>query len=121
MGLEGTRGMSSGDATITIEEIFAVLSPEEYEVFINIMTIADDIIDNESKYTGNKALFTAMRLASFRTKLGVYAQYYKTSSKSETQRKRKDLLMMMYSALEENINTLKLLGRTEARMTGGFN
>jgi len=62
-------------------------------------------------------LIHAAKLAALRTKLGARAQYYKTSEKSILQRRRKDLLMLMFTALEENINTLKLLGKIESGMS----
>lgn len=116
MPLASNEMLSAGDVHVTLEEIFAVLTRDEYAPFIDAMMVVEDIIDNPSKYVGSQALVSAARLAALRTKIGIRAQYYKTSEKSITQRRRKDLLLTMFSALEENINTLKLLGRIESKM-----
>lgn len=110
--------MSEGNVEVELDEIVGVLSSEEYSEFKNCMEIVQRILDKPNALMGSEALVAAAKLAALRTKLGVRAQYYKTSEKSIMQRRRKDLLMLMFTALEENINTLKLLGRVEAGMTG---
>jgi len=115
MGL-ASSSMIAGDTHVTLEEIFEVLDREEYDEFITAMSVVEDIIENPSKYVGAQALVSAAKLAALRTKIGLRGQYYKTTEKSIIQRRRKDLLLTMFVALEENIMTLKLLGRTEARM-----
>jgi hypothetical protein len=110
--------IESPDLEVSIDEICAVLSKDEFDEFISVMIVVQDILDNESKYVGSYALIAAAKLAALRTKLSIRAQYYKTSEKSIIQRRRKDLLISMYQALEENINTLKLLGRVEAKVSG---
>ncbi len=108
----------NADDVVTMDEILAVLGKEEYLEFEQVMSVCQDIIDNSDKYVGSYALIAAAKLAAIRTKIGNRGQYYKTSEKSDIQRKRKDLLLTMFQALEENINTLKLLGRVEAKMAG---
>lgn len=110
--------MNSGNVEVELDEIVGVLSSEEYEEFKNCMNIVQRILDQPNALMGSEALVAAAKLAALRTKLGVRAQYYKTAERSILQRRRKDLLMLMFTALEENINTLKLLGRVEAGMTG---
>jgi hypothetical protein len=108
----------SGDVEITLDEVAGCLSKEEFTEFEKAMAVVQDILDNPSSYVGSRALVEAARLAAIRTKIGVRAQYYKVAEKSMIQRRRKDLLLTMFSALEENINTLKLLGRIEAKSSG---
>lgn len=104
-----------GDVVVTPEEI-AKIFDEERDDFLEVMELVQDIIDNPHRQAGNPALTTAAKLASFRTKLGVQAQLYKTGPKTVENRRRKDVLLTLYNALEENINTLKLLGKVEAFM-----
>lgn len=120
MTLQGSRSMTSaeGDVEITLDEIAGCLSTEEFSEFSRAMAIVQDILDNPSTYVGSRALVEAARLAAIRTKIGARAQYYKVAEKSIIQRRRKDLMLTMFSALEENINTLKLLGRIEAKTSG---
>ena len=117
--IEQTREyMSGGDLEVSSEEILAVLGREEYDEFMKVMQIVQGIIDHPEQYVGSKALVEAARLAAIRNKIGMRGQYYKTAARTDLSRKRKDLLLTMYAALEENINTLKLLGRIEASMRG---
>lgn len=124
MTLDATRNMRvnhmemEGDVEITLDEIAGCLSTEEFSEFSRAMAVVQDILDNPSTYVGSRALVEAARLAAIRTKIGARAQYYKVAEKSIIQRRRKDLMLTMFSALEENINTLKLLGRVEARSSG---
>lgn len=120
MTLQASRSMTSaeGDVEVTLDEIAGCLSSEEFQEFSRAMTIVQDILDNPSTYVGSRALVEAARLAAIRTKIGARAQYYKVAEKSIIQRRRKDLMLTMFSALEENINTLKLLGRIEAKTSG---
>jgi hypothetical protein len=118
MSLEATRGTLEGNVEVTLDEIAGCLSSEEFSEFSQAMSVVQDILDNPSKYVGSRALVEAARLAAVRTKIGARAQYYKVAEKSIIQRRRKDLMLTMFSALEENINTLKLLGRIEAKTAG---
>jgi len=103
------------DMEITREDVLDVLGREEGQRFIDVMDIVDDIIENPQSLVGNTALLMAAKLAAFRTKIGTYAQLYKTiDAKSIETRRRKDIMFTMYASLEENINTLKLLGRIES-------
>ena len=93
---------------------------DDADEFVSVMDIIQDIIDCPENYHGAMALKYALILAAYRTKISLKAQYYKTCTDKaaiETRRK-KDVLLSMYSSLEENINTLKLLGRTDARAAG---
>lgn len=117
MTLSSNR-MVEGNVEVELDEILGVLSSQEYEEFKSCMEVVQRILERPNALMGSEALVAAAKLAALRTKIGVRAQYYKTSEKSVLQRRRKDLLMLMFSALEENINTLKLLGRVEAGMTG---
>jgi len=117
MTISRTRIQDEGDVEVDLDEIAGALSSEEYSEFSECMSIVQKILDRPNAMMGSEALVAAAKLAALRTKLGARAQYYKTSEKSILQRRRKDLLMLMFTALEENINTLKLLGRVEAGMS----
>lgn len=103
------------DTHVTIEDVQAALGPHAPE-FISAMLTIEDILKNPQVYHGHHALAAAARLAALRTKIGVLAQMYKTSERSIVTRRRKDIMLTMFNALEENINTLKLLGRVEVAM-----
>ncbi len=118
MVLENTRNAMDGNVEITLDEVAGCLSSEEFSEFSKAMAVVQDILDNPSTYVGSRALVEAARLAAIRTKIGARAQYYMVAEKSIIQRRRKDLMLTMFSALEENINTLKLLGRIEAKTAG---
>ena len=122
MTIASSRSMSEGNVEVDLDEIAGALSAEEYAEFSTCMEIVQRILDRPQAMMGSEALVAAAKLAALRTKLGARAQYYKTSDKSILQRRRKDLLMLMFTALEENINTLKLLGRLEQHMSStGYN
>lgn len=118
MEISKIRNIENGTVEVDLDEIAGVLSSEEYQEFRDSMAIVQTILDRPNAMMGSEALVAAAKLAALRTKIGARAQYYKTSEKSILQRRRKDLLMLMFSALEENINTLKLLGRVEVGMSG---
>lgn len=91
----------------------------EAEEFIAVMNVIQDIIDHPERYHGPAAIKYATLLAAYRTKISLKAQWYKTSGdKSIEARRKKDTLMSMYASLEENINTLKLSGRLDAKSAG---
>jgi len=117
MTISSARNMTEGNVEVDLDEVAGALSSEEYQEFSACMDIVQKILDRPNAMMGSEALVAAAKLAALRTKIGARAQYYKTSDKSVIQRRRKDLLMVMFTALEENINTLKLLGRTERSMT----
>lgn len=101
------------DTELTVEEISDALGPQEAEEFLKVMRHVKDTIEHPEGIVGDKALILATQLAGYRTLIGVRAQVYKTAEKSLTQRKRKDIMLTMFTALEENINCLKLLGRMQ--------
>jgi hypothetical protein len=117
MTISSAREMSEGNVEVNLDEVAGALSSEEYVEFSACMDIVQKILDRPNAMMGSEALVAAAKLAALRTKIGARAQYYKTTDKSIIQRRRKDLLMVMFTALEENINTLKLLGRVEAGMS----
>jgi len=101
------------DTVLTVDLIKDAMG-EEAEEFLQAMQVIDAIIADPGGFHGKRALVEANRLAALRTKIGVKAQYYKTAEKSIRNTKRRNVLMTMFTALEENINALKLLGRIEA-------
>jgi len=105
------------DVEVTEEDIKFALNGD-YKEFIEVMTIVNDMIDNPDKYTGYRALKTAMILASWRAKIAMKAAYLKTAGESVANRKKKNILISLEHALEEPINTLKLLGKVDARLSG---
>jgi hypothetical protein len=117
MTITRARNYVDTNVEVDLDEVAGALSAEEYAEFSGCMEIVQRILDQPNAMMGSEALIAAAKLAALRTKLGARAQYYKTSDKSILQRRRKDLLMLMFTALEENINTLKLLGRVERSMS----
>jgi hypothetical protein len=110
---------------LTIEVITSAMGDDAAE-FINVMEIVQHIIEKPEDFHGPKALIEAARLAALRTKISMKAQYYKTAKPTGADqtllfRRRKDVLLSMYNSLEENINTLKLLGRIDAAAAGVIN
>lgn len=102
--------METTDTILTVDAIRDAMG-EEAEEFLQAMEIINMIIANPDNFAGKRAANEAARLAGLRTVIGVKAQYYKTADRSIKNTKRKNVLMTMYQALEENINTLKLLSR----------
>lgn len=102
--------MQEVDAVITIDAIKDAMG-EEAEEFLLAMSIVNMIIDSPDSFSGKRAATEAARLSALRTVMGIKAQYYKTADRSIKNTKRKNVLMTMYQALEENINTLKLLSK----------
>src|ERR1051325_11525661 len=75
--------------------------------FAKSVNLAQDMIDNPTDYSGPQASLAAIKLAAYRTKIGVVVQYYKqksTETKKPSDRLTKDALMVIYDALQELIN-----------------
>lgn len=102
--------MEQTDSVVTLEAIQDAMGEESKE-FLEAMSIINMIIESPDSFSGKRAAIEANRLAALRTMIGVKAQYYKTAERSIRNTKRKNVLMTMFQALEENINTLKLLSR----------
>jgi hypothetical protein len=105
---------------VTLDEVLYCLGQEEAEEFVDVMRYVNKIIDNPESISGLSAIHMANRLAALRLKIGLRAQHYKayySQDKSMTTKRRKYLTETMYHALEENINTLKLLGRVDAHLS----
>lgn len=111
--------MEKLDTEYSVDDIASVLGPKEAQNFLKIMATVESIMDHPETLAGNKALILAAQLAAHRTTIGLWAQMYKTAAKSITVQKRKNVLLSLYASLEENINTLKLLGRIEAKQSVG--
>ena len=111
-----TEDFTDDNVEVTFDEVLAALGEEEANEFTEAMRKIQNIIDNPTSMTGIRAIHGANQLAALRTKIGLRAQYYKTQKPTMTTKRRKNLLLTMYNALEENINTLKLLGRVEASL-----
>lgn len=110
--------MTEETVSVTIDSIRDAMG-EEAEEFLYVLKVTQQIIDNPESFFGPKALVEATRLAAYRTRISIKAQFYKTTSdKSLVNRKRKDVLMSMYASLEENIQTLKLMGKVDATLAG---
>jgi hypothetical protein len=101
------------DVVMTVELIKEAMG-DEAEEFLQAMEVIDAIIANPNAFHGRKAAVEANRLAALRTKIGVKAQYYKTANKTLPNAKKRNVLMTMFTALEENINTLKILAKIES-------
>jgi hypothetical protein len=103
---------SRGDFVVSIEQIQETMGDKAGE-FIEVMRIVDDIIENPNHYLGQQAARTAAILAAYRTRVIIMAQAYKRNSTIMSNRDKvsKDIWYTLHEALEENINTLKLLAR----------
>lgn len=97
---------------VTIDAIKDVMGKEGDE-FLETMKIINMIIDDPASFQNRRAAVEAAKLAGLRTMIGLKSQYYKTAPKSLVNTKRKNVLALLYNALEENINTLKLLSRID--------
>lgn len=109
--------MNDFHVIMTVEDISAALG-EEAPGFLEVMSLVDDIIENPDKYSGIKALMLANKLAAYRTKIGVKANYLKSQERSLRNRQKKDILLSLEHNLVENINCLKLAARIEAGAAG---
>jgi len=114
----------SEEVVLTIDVIADAMGDDAAE-FLTVMPIVQAMIDKPENFHGAKATMEAVRLAALRTKISMKAQYYKTAKPTPgldalTIRRRKDVLMSMYSSLEENINALKLAARIDAKAAGIF-
>ena len=108
--------ISTGDVEISLAEITEVLSSHEQELVLEVLEIVEKTSKQGTSFVGVQAALYANRLAALRTNITMYSQYYKTAPKSDTNRKRKDILHAIYEAVQENINTLKLLSRESSSM-----
>jgi len=113
---------TDNQVVLTLDTIRDAMGDDALE-FINVMELVQQMIDHPEAFHGPKALITAVQLAALRTKISMKAQYYKTAKptgadKVLLNRRRKDVLLSMYTSLEENINTLKLMGRIDASAAG---
>lgn len=84
--------------------------------FEKTMDLVSAILENPSNYTGPQAAVAAIKVSGYRTRLGLQAQHWKLKSaktKKSQDRLVKDALMVLYDALTEVINTLKLTARHE--------
>jgi hypothetical protein len=103
-----------------MDDVLDCLGKEEFPEFERVMEFCQRVLDNPTSMVGSTALVAAVQLAALRTKIGMRGQYYKTAvgdvEEKRIYTRRKNLLLTMYNALEENINTLKALGKVEARM-----
>lgn len=107
------------DATLTIDVIRDAMGDDAAE-FIKVMDLVQQMIQSPEDFYGPKAVIEATRLAALRTKISMKGQYYKQLKEGNPAiiRQRKDVLLAMYAALEENINCLKLMGRLDAASAG---
>lgn len=91
--------------------------------FEKAVQIAEKILSDTDDYmNGPAAAKTAIRLAGYRAKIGLAAQYWKLKSsntKKHEDRLVKDALMVMYASLEEVINTLKIVARHDHELARG--
>lgn len=82
--------------------------------FEQALMLANAIIDDPASYTGPQAAMAAIKMATYRLKIGQAAQYWKIKSaktKKLQDRLVKDSLMTAYDGILEIINTLKITAR----------
>jgi hypothetical protein len=101
-----------GPQTVSMEAVSNAMG-EDGEEFLGVMKVVQAIQADPATYTGRQAVIRANELAAWRTEIGIKAQYYKTAPKSDENRTRKDVLLLLYNALPENINALKLMARLD--------
>lgn len=101
-----------GPQTLSMETVYDAMG-DDAEEFLGVMKIVQAIQADPSTYSGRMAVIKANELAAWRTTIGVKAQYYKTAPKSDENRTRKDVLHLLYNALPENINALKLMAKLD--------
>lgn len=97
------------------EYIVSMLDPK-FEKSLDLVNL---ILANPEQYTGVQAGFAAIKIAGYRTWIGLQAQHWKlraAQTKKLQDRLVKDSLMVMYDSLIEVINTLKLVSRQEAEL-----
>lgn len=86
------------------------------EDFEKALGLSAAILANPSDYTGPQAAMTAIKMAGYRYRIGILAQYWKNKCVGGSNRQDKlvkDALMCAYDGLVEVINTLKLTARHE--------
>lgn len=84
--------------------------------FEKALGLSTKILETPTDYTGPQAAMAAIKMSNYRFKIGQAAQYWKiksAQSKNLQDRLIKDSLMAAYDALQEVINTLKLVARHE--------
>jgi len=90
--------------------------------FKNAVLLAQAIVEDPGSFTGPQAASSALKLSVYRLLIGTNAEYYKiraTKTQKYTDRLTKGALIVMYDALEEVINCLKLMSRLEASALNG--
>jgi hypothetical protein len=90
--------------------------------FERAFKLANSILDDPGGFTGPQSVVLAKKLAVYRYKLGIAAQWWKqeaTRTKKQSDRLIKDALMTACSYLEEVINTLKLEARQDYGLARG--
>lgn len=87
--------------------------------FEKTLQTANSINENPQDYSGSQAAMTAAKLAAWRYKIGIQAEYWKikaAQTKRLDHRYVKSSLVVAYGALEEIINTLKLNARQDIQI-----
>ena len=90
--------------------------------FEKAVSLTAAIIANPEQYTGPQATISAVKMATYRSRIGLAAQYWKIKSaqtKRLDDRLIKDSLMVMYDSLLEVINVLKITGKHEHEIVHG--
>lgn len=90
--------------------------------FDKALQLSNAIIAKPSDYTGPQAAMSAIKMSTYRYKIGLAAQYWKIKS-SQTKKLQdrlvKDSLMCAYDGLSEVINTLKITARHDHELVKG--
>lgn len=100
----------------TFDEAVEYIIDSLDEKFGKTLELVNVILANPDQYTGPQAAFAAIKVAGYRTFLGLEGQHWKLRS-SQTKKLQdrlvKDALLVMYDGLLEVINCLKLVARQE--------
>lgn len=109
--------MSEFDWTkVDFEEIIEYVAEQVGGDFKKAVSLANDMLENPSSYTGFEASMAARRLAAYRVKLGIEGSYLKLKTpqtKRPLDRLTKDAVLVMYDSLLELINCLKAQAKYE--------
>ncbi len=84
--------------------------------FGKTLDLVNLILATPYQYTGQQAAFAAIKIAGYRTFIGLQAQHWKlraAQTKKLQDRLVKDALLVMYDGLLEVVNCLKLVARQE--------
>lgn len=103
---------------VTMNDVIDAMGEYDGREFCSAMAIVEDMFHHEDRYTGVKALKMAVKLSAARTLIGIRAAYWKSQPNSAECRHKKNVLISMEHNLEENINCLKAIAKSDLKAAG---